>query len=86
MRTAVPSGPDPGLPGEACGAQHCITCGDDGVPMTVVRVDESRGLALCEQADGRRTTVEIALIGAVAPDDTLLVHAGTALTRLEPGA
>jgi len=51
--------------------------------MTVVLVDEARGLALCEDADGTRTTVEIALIGAVAPADTLLVHAGTALTRLE---
>jgi hydrogenase maturation factor len=69
--------------GEACGSQHCITCGDDGVPMTVVRVDESRGLALCEQADGTRATVEIALIDAVVPADMLLVHAGTALTRLQ---
>jgi hydrogenase maturation factor len=67
-------------------AHHCITCGDDGVPMTVVRVDSDRGLALCEDADGTRATVEIALIDAVAPDDTLLVHAGTALTRLEPAA
>jgi hydrogenase maturation factor len=67
-------------------AQHCITCGDDGVPMTVVRVDELRGLALCEQADGTRATVEIALIDAVAPADTLLVHAGTALTRLQDAA
>ena len=68
---------------ETCGSHHCITCADDGVPMTVVLVDEARGLALCEDADGTRTTVEIALIGAVAPADTLLVHAGTALTRLE---
>jgi len=51
--------------------------------MTVVRVDESRGLALCEEADGTRATVEIALIESVAPHDTVLVHAGTALTRLE---
>ena len=64
-------------------ARHCITCGDDGVPMTVVRVDEARGLALCEDADGTRATVEIALIEAVEPGDKLLVHAGTALTRLE---
>jgi hypothetical protein len=54
--------------------------------MTVLRVDESRGLALCEQADGTRATVEVALIEAVAPADTLLVHAGTALIRLEPAA
>jgi hydrogenase maturation factor len=71
---------------DACGSQHCITCGDDGVPMTVVRVDESRGLALCEQTDGTRATVEIALIEAVAPEDVLLVHAGTALTRLDGAA
>ncbi len=67
-------------------AQHCITCGDDGVPMTVVRVDQARGLALCEEADGTRATVEIALIEAVEAHDTLLVHAGTALARLEHAA
>jgi hydrogenase maturation factor len=67
-------------------AQHCITCGDDGVPMMVVRVDEARGLALCEEADGTRATVEIALIETVEAHDTLLVHAGTALARLEHAA
>jgi hydrogenase maturation factor len=80
------SGSGSSLASEACGAQHCITCGDDGVAMTVVGVDEARGLALCESEDGTRATVEIALIEAVAPDDTLLVHAGTALARLEPAA
>ena len=54
--------------------------------MSVVRVDSVRGLALCQDEDGNRATVEIALIEAVAPEDTLLVHAGTALTRLEPAA
>jgi hydrogenase maturation factor len=83
VTAAAASGPESGLAGEACGAQHCITCGDEGVPMTVVRVDEAHGLALCEGADGARATVEIALIESVAPHDTLLVHAGTALTRLE---
>jgi hydrogenase maturation factor len=79
-------GSDPNPSGEACGSHHCITCGDDGVPMSVVRVDSVRGLALCQDEDGNRATVEIALIEAVAPEDTLLVHAGTALTRLEPAA
>jgi hydrogenase maturation factor len=68
--------------GEDCGEDHCITCGDDGVPMAVVRVDRDRGLALCAPEDGSRQTVETALIEAVAPGDTLLVHAGTALARL----
>lgn len=86
MTTGAVSGLHPGLTGEACGSQHCITCGDDGVPMTVVRVDAVRGLALCEDADGTRATVEISLIDAVETRDTLLVHAGTALTRLEPAA
>ena len=62
---------------------HCITCADEGVAMRVVAVDEDRGLALCAAPDGERSSVEIALVGAVAVGDALLVHAGTALTRLE---
>ena len=62
---------------------HCITCGDDGVEMRVVAVDDARGLALCEAAGGARESVEIALVDAVAPGDALLVHAGTALAKLE---
>ena len=62
---------------------HCVTCSDEGVPMRVVAVDEERALALCAAPDGARSSVEVALVGAVAPGDALLVHAGTALTRLE---
>jgi hydrogenase maturation factor len=62
---------------------HCITCGDDGVPMVVLGVDLARELALCVDEDGDRSSVEIALIDRAAVGDTLLVHAGTALTRLE---
>jgi hydrogenase maturation factor len=58
---------------------HCITCSDDGVPMTVVRVDEQRMLALCEDEAGGRSSVEIALVDRPAPGDVLLVHAGTAI-------
>ena len=72
--------------GDACGSQHCITCGDEGLPMQVVRIDDSRGLALCAHEDGSRETVETALVEPVAPGDILLVHAGTALARLEPAA
>jgi hydrogenase maturation factor len=70
----------------SCEDGHCITCGDDGVPMVVVAVDEGRALALCEGDDGARASVEIALVAPVAPSDTLLVHAGTALATLERGA
>jgi hydrogenase maturation factor len=62
--------------------EHCITCADEGSPMCVLRVDERRALALCEDERGERSSVEIALVGAVRPGDSLLVHAGTALVRL----
>jgi hydrogenase maturation factor len=65
-----------------CDDRHCITCGDDGIPMTVVLVDEERALALCEDEAGHRASVEIALVEPVMAGDALLVHAGTALTRL----
>ena len=64
-------------PGDAC-----ITCGDTAVEMSVVRIDRARGLALCQDADGRRETVEIALVEANA-GDRVLVHAATAIARLE---
>jgi hydrogenase maturation factor len=63
---------------------HCVTCADEGVAMRVVAVDDARGLALCETADGSaRESVEIALVVPVVAGDALLVHAGTALARLE---
>jgi hypothetical protein len=65
-----------------CGSEHCVTCGDDGDPMTVVQVDNDRGLALCLSDGDERRTVEIELVGAVEPGDCLLVHAGTAIARL----
>ena len=66
---------------------HCITCADEGVAMRVVAVDDARALALCETADGgARESVEIALVAPVAAGDALLVHAGTALTKLEGAA
>ena len=66
----------------SCGHDsHCITCSDEAVPLRVVKIDEQRELALCENDAGERTTVEIALVQPVAVKDVLLVHAGTALAR-----
>ena len=76
-----------GWPAPGCEhATGCITCGDVGDPSTVVAVDGDRELALCAGADGQRTTVEIALVAPVAPGDVLLVHAGTAIARLDDQA
>ena len=65
-----------------CGSEHCITCGDDGVPMTVLALDAERQLALCVDEDGVRSQVETALVEPVAPGERLLVHAGTAIACL----
>jgi hydrogenase maturation factor len=58
--------------------------------MTVVDVDHERDLALCSDAAGRRSSVEIALVDPVMTGELLLVHAGTALGRVgedaTPGA
>jgi hydrogenase assembly chaperone HypC/HupF len=69
-----------------CQSDHCITCGDEGIPMRVLRIDESRDLALCEDDAGAKSSVEIALVEPVELGDSLLVHAGVALVRLEPAA
>jgi hydrogenase maturation factor len=65
---------------------HCITCGDDGVEMTVLGVDPARGLALCADADGEHQSVETALVEPVAPGHRLLVHAGTAIAAVAANA
>jgi hydrogenase maturation factor len=65
--------------------EGCITCGDRAEEMRVTAVDTARELALCVDGDGRKETVDIGLVSAVADGDLLLVHAGTALTRVGPG-
>ena len=65
----------------ACPSEHCITCGDVAVEMSVVAIDEGRQLALCERDDGAQETVEMALVASVRLGDRLLIHAGTAIAR-----
>jgi hydrogenase maturation factor len=62
-----------------CG-DHCVTCADEGVAMRVV---EPGAVAVCADEAGARTDVMTDLVGPVAAGDVLLVHAGTALTRLD---
>ena len=60
---------------------HCITCGDDGEPMRVLRIDTARALALCVDDDGEHHTVEIGLVDADVGTE-VLVHAGVALVTV----
>jgi hydrogenase maturation factor len=67
-----------------CSELHCITCGDQGIPLVVVAL-EGDELARCRDAAapaGPDTIVDVQLVGAVAPGDSVLVHAGVALAHL----
>jgi hydrogenase maturation factor len=68
---------------QPCTSEHCITCGDDGVAMTILKLDSARGLALCSDESGAHMTVETLLVAPVGIGDVLLVHAGTAIGRAE---
>lgn len=54
--------------------------------MRVVSADAGAGLATCVGGDGRSSEVMIALVEDVEPGDLLLVHAATALVRLDEDA
>jgi hydrogenase maturation factor len=62
----------------SCDEERCITCSDEAVSLRVV---ESRmdGVALCEG----QVEVMTDLIGDVIAGETLLVHAGVALAKVE---
>jgi len=58
----------------------CITCGDVAVALTVI--DFAGPDARCRDEQGREEIVATELVGAVAPGDRILVHAGVAIERL----
>ncbi|HEY6551494.1 MAG TPA: HypC/HybG/HupF family hydrogenase formation chaperone [Solirubrobacterales bacterium] len=49
--------------------------------MEVVDVDAERGLALCVDPSGEKSSVETALVEPVEVGEWVLVHAGTAIGR-----
>ena len=65
--------------GEGGHAAGCVTCGDTATWVRVLEVDRAGETARCVDADGRHERVATELVGAVAPDDALLVHAGAAI-------
>jgi hydrogenase maturation factor len=60
---------------------HCITCSDEGIEMSVVAIDDARGMALCIDDAGDRHSVEVGLVD-VSLGDSVLVHAAVALVRV----
>ena len=72
----------PGLlaPTDECADEVCITCSDDGSVAEVVDVGGTR--ARVRHALGT-TTIDTLLVGAVVPGDLVLLHAGTAIARVD---
>jgi hydrogenase maturation factor len=69
------------VPGPDCHDGVCITCSDTAVEVTVVELLDHR-LAVVDTGAGREE-VSIALVSA-GVGDTILVHAGEAIARLDP--
>jgi hydrogenase expression/formation protein HypC len=67
---------DEGTLGPVCEGDHCITCGDIAVEVTVVRLLDD-GFADVDTGEGIER-VSVALVSA-GVGDTILVHAGEAI-------
>lgn len=67
----------------ACVDDVCITCSDEGRVGEVIGVNADQ-VAIVRTADGNEG-VDVSLVAPVSPGDLVLVHAGTALTRLTDG-
>ena len=63
--------------GGGCYGDHCVTCGDVAVEVTVLRLlpDE---LAVVDTGQGSTEEISVALVAA-AVGDTVLVHASEAI-------
>ncbi len=68
-------------PDDACTDDVCITCSDAGVLAEVATVLDRQHAVV--RARGRLETIDTTLVDALRPGDVVLVHAGTALTRVE---
>jgi hydrogenase maturation factor len=71
-------------PRATCAADgHCVTCSDEALPATVVRVDQVAGLAVVA-VNGGTAEVDVTLVDGVVPGHVLLIHGGVAIAHLEP--
>jgi len=77
----------PGLlnaPVAECNDEVCVTCSDEGRLAEVILAPGTRfGTALVRTQAGEER-IDVTMVGAVTPGDLVLIHAGTALTRLDP--
>jgi hydrogenase expression/formation protein HypC len=64
-----------------CHSDHCITCGDIAVEVTVLRLLPD-SLAVVDTGQGTSEEVSVALVSA-AVGDTILVHASEAIAVVQ---
>jgi hydrogenase expression/formation protein HypC len=64
-----------------CHGDHCITCGDIAVEVTVLRLLPD-SLAVVDNGQGAEEEVSVALVSATA-GDTILVHASEAIAVVQ---
>jgi hydrogenase expression/formation protein HypC len=64
-----------------CRGDHCITCGDIAVEVTVLRLLPD-SLAVVDNGQGAEEEVSVALVSA-AVGDTILVHASEAIAVVQ---
>ena len=66
---------------EDCHGDHCITCGDIAVEVTVLRLLPD-SLAVVDTGQGTEEEVSVALVSAEV-GDTILVHASEAIAVVQ---
>jgi hypothetical protein len=64
----------------ACDDEVCVTCSDEGVLAEVV-IEHAAGTTV--RSVRGTETIDTGLVGPVAPGDLVLVHAGTAISRVD---
>ena len=64
-----------------CHGDHCITCGDIAVEVTVLRLLPD-ALAVVDTGQGAEEEVSVALVSADV-GDTILVHASEAIAMVQ---
>lgn len=69
-----------------CAEEVCVTCSDEGRLAEVIVAPMGTATEALVRSAGGEERVDITVVGPVAAGDLILVHAGAALTRLEPEA
>lgn len=70
---------------DECTDDVCVTCSDEGrLGEVILEPADPLGQALIRTAQGEEW-VDVSVLGDVAPRDLVLVHAGTAIARMDNG-